>query len=80
MSDGSDNTIKSGGMELTTAIFLVVIFVVMMVLFWVELMAHDCVGDKQCTHRQEEPEAEDSIDEYIDKLSAMIQGNSDFII
>ena len=77
----SDVFTDSGfNLNITRATFLVIVFLVMMVLFWSELVDHDCIGDKECNLRSAEPEAEDSVDDYIDKLSEMIQGNSDFII
>ena len=76
----SDVFTESTNLNLTRATFLVVVFLVMMILFWYELVDHDCIGDKECTLRVEEPENDDSVDTYIDKLSEMIQGNSDFVI
>jgi len=67
-------------LETSTLIFLIVVFVVMMLLFWTEMSEHDCIGDKQCGVRQPEPQPEDSVDEFIDKLSSMVETNSGFIV
>lgn len=67
-------------LESSTLVFLIILFIVMMVLFWSELTAHDCIGDKQCTNRQPDPEAGDSVDDFIDKLSQMVEANSGFVV
>jgi len=67
-------------LEISTLLFLVVVFIVMMALFWSELLQHDCIGDKECEVRQAEPESGDSIDVFIDKLSMMVETNSGFVV
>ena len=59
-------------------LFFVILFLILILLI-AEYVAHDCKPGKECTHKCELPNINDSPESYIDKLRKMVQNSYEYV-
>lgn len=65
--------------QIEAVVILVIVIFAILILLVSEYQAHDCIPGKKCNHRVPSPTADDDNLTYVDKISAMISNNYNYV-